>query len=103
LVIGTRHPNPATLLDRSSLATLSNRAGKIRDGGDCFAIDATTTMVLESFLASRSETSARSESSQHVGFARDAGKAYNEGAFRHFLVVERTRAERSERSFLLLW
>jgi hypothetical protein len=31
-----------------------------------------------------------------------AGKVYSEGAFRHFLDIERVRVERSERSFLLL-
>ena len=31
-----------------------------------------------------------------------AGQAYNEEAFRHFLAIERKRAERASRSFLLL-
>jgi hypothetical protein len=62
-------------------------------------------MVFESLLAYsrvRSETSARGESPQDVGFTGNAGEAYNERAFRYFLAIERTRAERSERSFLLL-
>jgi hypothetical protein len=66
-----------------------------------------TTMVFESFLTNtrmQSEQSSRRDNTQVVGFASDSGvdDVYNEEAFRHFLTVERMRAERSERSFLLL-
>jgi hypothetical protein len=64
-------------------------------------------MVFESFLTHsrmHSHTTTRREDSRVVGFAIDSGidDVYNEEAFRHFLAVERMRAERSERSFLLL-
>jgi hypothetical protein len=77
--------------------------------GGSFALSA-LTMVFESLLTpsrvQRTVRSARSEKA-HVapfGFALDgrAGDVYNEGAFRHFLAIERMRAQRSERSFLLL-
>jgi hypothetical protein len=67
-------------------------------------------MVFESFLTfSRTQfgaVSARADKPPvgSFGFAPDGsgGNLYNEEAFRHFLALERTRAERSERSFLLL-
>jgi len=67
-------------------------------------------MLFESFLTysrMQSEAAADRREKPHVGsfgFALNgrAGDVYNEEAFRHFLAVERSRAERSERSFLLL-
>jgi len=67
-------------------------------------------MVFESFLTftrMQSETAVghrQNSDAGSFGFAQDgrASNLYNEEAFRHFLAVERTRAERSERSFLLL-
>ena len=37
-----------------------------------------------------------------VAFEGRLGQAYNEEAFRYFLAIERKRAERSHRTFLLL-
>jgi len=67
-------------------------------------------MVFESFLSySRLQTETASEltaqsSVASLGYALDGrlGDFYNEEAFRHLLEIERTRAERSDCSFLLL-
>jgi hypothetical protein len=66
-------------------------------------------LVFESFLAfSRMQTRAVSASGEQTlgsfGFARGhrAGDVYGEEAFRHFLSIERVRAERCSRSLLLL-
>ena len=86
-------------------ATATKRA---RFCGDAFALRP-GTMALEPVLTySRTESEAadRGESAQvgSFGFAFHGrtGDVYNEEAFRHFLGVERTRATRSDRSFLLL-
>ena len=39
----------------------------------------------------------------YAAFLNEAGRAYNEPAFRHFLAIERRRAEYSNRSVLLLF
>jgi hypothetical protein len=67
-------------------------------------------VVFESFLTySRPQSRAvpshiQKPPARSFGFALKgrAGEVYNEEAFRHFLGVERTRADRSERTFLLL-
>jgi hypothetical protein len=67
-------------------------------------------MVFESFLTySRPQSRVVAERvprplARSFGFALEgrAGEVYNEETFRHFLGVERTRADRSERTFLLL-
>jgi hypothetical protein len=48
--------------------------------------------------------SRRLKTTPSLDLVRDgwAGAAYNEEAFRHFLEIERTRADRSKRKFLLL-
>ena len=64
-------------------------------------------MAFESLLAqtrSHVSTANRLKSGESVSVVLEgrAGDAYNEEAFRHFLEVERTRASRSQRTFLLL-
>jgi hypothetical protein len=64
--------------------------------------------VFESFFSyTRMQTQVVSRSAQparEFAFAREgrAGEVYNEEAFRHFLGIERARAERSQRPLLLL-
>jgi hypothetical protein len=65
--------------------------------------------VLESFFSyARMQTQVVSpranEPAREFAFAREgrAGEVYNEEAFRHFLAIERARAERSQRPLLLL-
>lgn len=65
--------------------------------------------VFESFFSySRLQTQTVLQRSQqrvrNFAFAREgrAGEVYNEEAFRHFLAIERVRAERSQRPLLLL-
>lgn len=65
--------------------------------------------VFESFFSdSRMQTQVVSRRSdqpaREFAFAREgqAGEVYNEEAFRHFLAIERARAERSQRPLLLL-
>ena len=51
-----------------------------------------------------SERSSKVQSKQHLLLALNGrpGDVYDEDAFRHFLAVERMRAQRSQRPFLLL-
>ena len=77
------------------------------NGGDWFAA-AGFDMALESLLAHtrpQVQTAINRQSnkeSTHRVLDGRAGDVYSEEAFRHFLSVERTRADRSKRNFLLL-
>jgi hypothetical protein len=76
-------------------------------GGDSFAtwVDAMAFESLLTYSRFQVEPKAdRQKSRESLGFVMNglAGDVYNEEAFRHFLMLERTRADRSQRNFLLL-